>query len=62
MSEQAQWSEDVCTCGHVASAHADRGAGRCRECDDVASYATDKTRAPLCLRYQWNGEDRRRTW
>lgn len=57
MSDQAVWSKDVCTCGHKVYKHAD-SEGRCEDCDTAAHYGSH----PVCTRYQWNGEPRRRIW
>lgn len=60
MSDKATWSDDCCTCEHPQSEHAN-GAGTC------GVYATDsnwggRKVAAVCRRFQWNGEERKRTW
>jgi hypothetical protein len=60
-SERAVWSEDVCTCEHPQSKHRD-GAGYCVECAGIHAYGSAGPLDPPCMRYQWNGEPRRRIW
>lgn len=60
-TEEATWTVDVCTCTHPVTEHEDDGRGRCTACAQRKSWARAGV-APLCTRYQWNGEPRRRTW
>jgi hypothetical protein len=59
VSDEPQWSEDRCTCGHLVSAHKD-GEGRCDGCASNAHWHSVGSK--LCTRYQWNGEPRKRLW
>lgn len=65
MSEREEWSEDVCTCRHKVSRHAD-GSGRCFDCAHDASwnigFGRGATAPNQCQRYQWNGKERVRIW
>lgn len=60
MSDKATWSEDRCTCGHRQSEHAN-GASTCSACANDASWVT-RNPAAACRRFQWNGQERKRTW
>lgn len=62
-AETKSWTEDKCTCGHGTSKHAN-GDGRCDGCDDDRHWHSGPAdrKPPVCLRFQWNGEERKRTW
>jgi hypothetical protein len=62
MPERMQWTEDRCTCGHTVSHHRG-GDGRCLECDNQRTWAPGGiVLGGSCLRFQWDGEPRRRAW
>lgn len=57
-TEEATWTVDICTCKHPVTAHKD-GSGSCEGCADAKFWGRPSAG---CMRYQWNGEPRRRTW
>lgn len=59
----SEWTEDVCTCKHSQSKHRDTYAGPwmgvCKMCQADFEWSG---MGPVCGRYQWNGEPRKKVW